>query len=121
MPAAHILNPQAVHSLVEELDAPFALNLIDAFLNDSPQQIRQIRQSLQKGDAEEVHRAAHTLKSHGDLFGLEEFGALCQKLEKITAAGELPADAAQIAEQVTEAHRLAQEALQELSRELAHD
>jgi CheY-like chemotaxis protein/HPt (histidine-containing phosphotransfer) domain-containing protein len=55
--------------------------LIDAFLEDAPTEIATLRSAVERGDAAEARRVAHTLKSNGATFGAQAFSELCRKLE----------------------------------------
>ncbi|MER7578130.1 Hpt domain-containing protein [Streptomyces sp. NPDC126514] len=121
MPAAQVMNQQTVVGLVEELDAAFTLELIETFLQDSPQLVRQIREGIQENDPGAVRRAAHTLKSNSVTFGLEQLAPLCQKLERLAAGGSLPQSAALASGEIEVAHRLAQDALLDIKQKLAEN
>ncbi|WP_432146571.1 Hpt domain-containing protein [Streptomyces sp. bgisy084] len=114
-----VLNPQVVHELVESLEAPFVIELVNMFLEDSPQLIDQIHQGVQDNETEQVHRAAHTLKSFSKTFGLEQLGSLCQELEKLSAHGELSEGTTSAAKDTEAAYRHARQALADLRQDLA--
>jgi PAS domain S-box-containing protein len=63
--------------------------LIDTFLEDSPVQLAALRDALERGDAGEAQRAAHTLKSNGATFGARAFAELCRSLETLCREGRL--------------------------------
>jgi PAS domain S-box-containing protein len=63
--------------------------LIDAFLEDAPTQIATLRGAVDRGDAAEVRRVAHTLNSNGATFGAHTFSELCRKLEALGRQGAL--------------------------------
>ncbi|MFL5959368.1 MAG: GAF domain-containing protein [Gaiellaceae bacterium] len=67
----------------------FLGEVIDAFLADAPELISTLRRSLGEQGAEELRRAAHTLKSNGATLGAEEFAELCRSLEQRAKAGQL--------------------------------
>jgi CheY-like chemotaxis protein len=73
----------------------FMAELVDTFLADAPSLLATLRRALEQGDADEVRRAAHTLKSNGATFGGEDFSELCRELEgrakdgRLAGAGEL--------------------------------
>jgi HPt (histidine-containing phosphotransfer) domain-containing protein len=48
-----------------------------------------LRRALEEGDAAEVRRAAHTLKSNGAMLGATEFAELCRMLEQQAKQGDL--------------------------------
>jgi HPt (histidine-containing phosphotransfer) domain-containing protein len=47
------------------------------------------RRGLQQGQAQEVRRAAHTLKSTGAAFGATRFSELSRSLESLAGSGTL--------------------------------
>jgi PAS domain S-box-containing protein len=63
--------------------------LIDAFLGDAPAEIATLRSALERGDAKEARRLAHTLKSNGATFGAQAFSELCRELEAVAQRGAL--------------------------------
>ena len=48
-----------------------------------------LRRSVDGKDADELRRAAHTLKSNGATLGAERFSALCRELEQRARDGDL--------------------------------
>jgi PAS domain S-box-containing protein len=65
--------------------------LLDAFLEDAPTQIAALRGAIERGDAEETRRAAHTLKSNAATFGAQSLSELCRELETLGRRGDLGA------------------------------
>ena len=63
--------------------------VIETFLADAPTLLGTLRRSLEEEDADELRRAAHTLKSNGLSFGVERFADLCQELEPRARSGTL--------------------------------
>jgi PAS domain S-box-containing protein len=63
--------------------------LVDAFLDDGAAQMKTLRAAVERDDAEEALRAAHTLKSNGATFGAQPFAELCRELEALGRSGEL--------------------------------
>jgi CheY-like chemotaxis protein len=57
--------------------------LIDAFLEDAPTEIAMLRSAIERGDADETRRLAHTLKSNAATFGARTLSDLCRKLEAL--------------------------------------
>jgi HPt (histidine-containing phosphotransfer) domain-containing protein len=55
--------------------------LIDAFLDDGPNMITQMRTAVASQDVESFRRNAHSLKSNANTFGATELGALAKELE----------------------------------------
>jgi histidine phosphotransfer protein HptB len=59
----------------------FIDELIDAFLEDSPNMIGSMRAALLKMDVEVFRRNAHSLKSNAQTFGATELAMLAKELE----------------------------------------
>jgi HPt (histidine-containing phosphotransfer) domain-containing protein len=87
----HALDPDAVRSLSELLggDHEALAELVDAFVDEAPRRLAELRQGADQGDAALAGRAAHTLKSNGLTFGAVEFASLCRRLEVAAGANEL--------------------------------
>ena len=66
--------------------------LVDAFVDEAPQRLAELRRGAEQGDAALAGRAAHTLKSNGLTFGAVELAALCRRLEVAAGEGELAAN-----------------------------
>ena len=76
------------------------------FFRDSPVLVAAARAGLGSGQTEEVHRAAHTLKSTANAFGAGRLASLCQALERLVAAGDLGPAPALVEEIATEYERV---------------
>jgi HPt (histidine-containing phosphotransfer) domain-containing protein len=59
----------------------FINELIDAFLDDAPIMIVNMRTAVAAQDVESFRRNAHSLKSNANTFGATELGALAKELE----------------------------------------
>jgi PAS domain S-box-containing protein len=70
-------------------DPTFVRELISTFLKDAPGLVGELRSSFERGDLEELRRAAHTLKSNGRTFGATRLAALSEELELSTKTGTL--------------------------------
>lgn len=81
------LDPSATRALSELLagDQEALAELVDAFLEEAPKQLAELRAS----DAAVAGRAAHTLKSNALTFGAVELASLCRRLEEAARAGTL--------------------------------
>lgn len=77
------LDPEAVRALTELLgdDREALAELVDAFLEEAPERLAELRRGAEQGDAALAGRAAHTLKSNGLTFGARELAAVCRTLE----------------------------------------
>lgn len=80
-------------SVLEELiattDEEFVNELIDAYLEDSPALIDEMKTALQKDDAASFRRAAHSLKSSSASLGALGLSEISKELEMIGKSGEL--------------------------------
>jgi HPt (histidine-containing phosphotransfer) domain-containing protein len=71
------------NSLKENTGAEFISELIDTFLEDTPDLIAQMRKALVKKDVESFRRAAHSIKSNAATFGASQLAALARELESM--------------------------------------
>ncbi len=70
-------------------DIDFAGGLINDFLEDAQELLGNISGAHEGGDAREMERAAHTLKSSSATFGATEASDLCKQLEAIGKSGNM--------------------------------
>ena len=59
----------------------FINELIDAFLDDAPDMLANMRSAFEAKDVESFRRNAHSLKSNANTFGAPELGQLAKELE----------------------------------------
>lgn len=90
----------------------FINELIDAFLDDAPKMIQQMRAALAAKDAESFRRNAHSLKSNANTFGAVELGALARELEMMGRENNL--DIGNRLEILTEAFTMVAQELREM-------
>ena len=83
------LDASVLQSLRELGGDDFLAEVIDTFRVEAPNLLATLRRSLVQADADELRRAAHTLKSNGATFGAEAFAELCRELEERARNGEL--------------------------------
>lgn len=65
------------------------IELIDAFLDDTPQLITELQMGLEHMDTKTLTRAAHSLKSNSADFGAFHLNGLCKDLESMGRTGSL--------------------------------
>jgi CheY-like chemotaxis protein/HPt (histidine-containing phosphotransfer) domain-containing protein len=70
-------------------DRTFVGELVGQFARDAPELVRAARVAAAAGDAAEVRRAAHTLKSNAGTFGASRLAAESRVLEEAAKEGEL--------------------------------
>jgi GAF domain-containing protein/CheY-like chemotaxis protein/HPt (histidine-containing phosphotransfer) domain-containing protein len=92
------VDASVLHRLAESMggDDAFVTELIEQFVTDSPALVAAARRGLEAGDADEVRRAAHTLKSNAATFGANELADRSSRLEAAAKAGGLDDGLAQI-------------------------
>jgi HPt (histidine-containing phosphotransfer) domain-containing protein len=98
-------------------DPATLVELLDAFLEDSPGLIEQMRLGLAAGDIQGVQRAAHSLKSNSLSFGGRRLADASRELEMVAKSGTLEGAAPKLATVETE-YTLLQPKLMELKNEL---
>ena len=93
-----VLDPDAVHALTALVgdDIEALAELVDAFVEEAPGRLAELRRGAEEGDPALARRAAHTLKSNALTFGALELAALCRRLETAAADGELAGSRPQI-------------------------
>lgn len=84
-----VIDNHTLHQLIESTDLEFVKELAAAFLDDSPDQIQNMRQSLQKREMGSFVRAAHSLKSTSASFGATRLSAQARDLEDQGRTGDL--------------------------------
>nr|WP_316643777.1 Hpt domain-containing protein [uncultured Roseateles sp.] len=77
-----VIDRQIYAELQETAGAEFVTELVQAFLEDAPVQLRALARAAEAGDALALRRAAHTLKSNGNTFGAIAFADLARALEQ---------------------------------------
>lgn len=76
-----IIDKATFEELKQMSGADFINELIDAFLDDAPNMIENMRTALETKDVESFRRNAHSLKSNANTFGAMELGLLAKELE----------------------------------------
>src|SRR5262245_63778807 len=110
------LDAAALDALRELGGDEFLTEVIDTFLADAPELLAALRTSADAHDADELRRAAHTLKSNGATLGAEEFAELCRTLEQRAKNGELEG-ASELVNRIEQEYRPLAEALSTLRSE----
>ena len=80
---------QTYNILKESTGADFIGELVDAFLDDAPALIAQMKSALADKNAEAFRRAAHSMKSNAATFGAMELSALAKELENLARENNL--------------------------------
>ena len=64
-------------------DPGLLTELIDLFLTDAPERVREVEKGLATGDIKLVERAAHTLKSSSANIGALTLSSICKRIEEL--------------------------------------
>ena len=72
--------------------AEFVIELVDAFAEEAPTLLAELRNAVAAGSADRFRRAAHSLKSNSHTFGALRMGELARSLE----LGGLPTEASAV-------------------------
>lgn len=90
-PADSVIDYNVLSELVVMLgnDLEFASGLIKDFLEDGAELMESIRSAQEEGDASELERAAHTLKSSSATFGALAASEICKEIEEYGHKGEI--------------------------------
>jgi HPt (histidine-containing phosphotransfer) domain-containing protein len=71
---------QGLRDLGGDDEPGLVLELIDIFLEDAPQRMKDITEGLASGDLGRVERGAHTLKSSSANIGALKLSDLCRRI-----------------------------------------
>jgi CheY-like chemotaxis protein len=112
------LEASALQSLRDLGGAEFLAEVVSVFLADAPALIASLRSSLDQGDAEELRRAAHTLKSNGLTLGATAFAELSRTIEQSAKDGRFDG-VPPLVDRVEREYRTLQPALASLGSESA--
>ncbi|MCO6451638.1 MAG: Hpt domain-containing protein [Caldilineales bacterium] len=110
MSNATIIDEATLDALAEMADAEFVGELIDAFCEETPRQITELRAALADGDVEVFRRTAHTIKSTSATLGAPDFAKQAKALEDIGRAGDL-SDAGDQVDRLAESYPQIEQAL----------
>ncbi len=84
-----IIDPEEWTAFTSMAEPAILIELIDAYLDDSPNLIKQMHSGLAAGDIEFVRRAAHSLKSNSASFGGKRLSDASRELEMVANGGTL--------------------------------
>ncbi len=86
-----IIDRTVLESLLQSVqgDREFLAELAQDYYDNSAQLLAQAEQCLAEGNASELRRAVHSLKSNSASFGATELARMCKDLELLSSAGRL--------------------------------
>jgi PAS domain S-box-containing protein len=106
-PRAGVLDSAALeHLRLTAGDSAFVDELVDTFLREAP----KLLETLRGVEAQELRRAAHTLKSNAEVFGATRLAELCRELEAMAKAGAV-AGAAELLPRIDDEYARVERAL----------
>ena len=114
------MNPPSVidlptfEALKEAMGADYLPDLVQAYFDETPQQLSKLQDALAKQDCNAFRQAAHSIKSTSNSFGALNFGADAKELEMMGREARLE-DAAAKVEALVSAYDLVRKALEDLS------
>ncbi len=85
----HEIDVSTFDELKQTAGKDFIGELVDAFLDEAPGLIAQLRSAQASGDVEAFRRAAHSLKSNGATFGAIKLSQQARELELLGKRGQL--------------------------------
>ncbi len=111
--AESIIDNNIFAELKETMGADFIGELIDTFLQETPQLVDELCGALAAQDADLFRRTAHSIKSSTAAFGAVELSSHARELEMMGKAGDLSGADPKV-EQLKSDFEQAQKALVEL-------
>jgi len=112
----NLIDKEAWERMKSMTGPAFLVELIDVFMKDSPELIKQMRSGLPENDIERVRRAAHSLKSNSASFGADRLAAAARELEMMAKSGSMDGAESKLSEVEAEYAQLLP-LLEELKRE----
>jgi signal transduction histidine kinase/HPt (histidine-containing phosphotransfer) domain-containing protein len=82
------LDDAVLRHLASVIGGPDTREVIDAYLEDAPQRLADLRRGLAQDDYALAHRAVHTLKSTAASLGALRFAGFCGELEELARSRE---------------------------------
>ena len=89
MPEVGVIDRATLNNLLVTVgdDLEFFDDLLATFFDDAPKLLADMRQARETGRAEELRRAAHSLKSNSANFGATTLAGMCKELEDLGKDG----------------------------------
>ncbi|HVQ39076.1 MAG TPA: PAS domain S-box protein, partial [Pyrinomonadaceae bacterium] len=110
---AQVLNE--LRALQDEGDPNILAEMIGMYLEDSPGQVIQIREAIERADAPGLVKSAHGLKGSCASLGARALWSLCDELEQLGLSGDVQSPARLLPSLQTEADRVTSSLNRELT------
>jgi two-component system, sensor histidine kinase and response regulator len=65
--------------------------IVDLFIDDVPLRLDELRQAVERGEAQKVEETAHMLKGGSGYMGAVQMAEICARIQELGASGELSA------------------------------
>ena len=79
--ADKLIDDAVFDELMTDTGAEFVDELVTTFLEEAPGMIAELKQALSEQDVDGFRRAAHSIKSNANVFGLAGLGELARDME----------------------------------------
>ncbi len=115
------MSPQSVidfptfEALKEAMGEDFIGEILQTYLEETPQLLDRLLQALEKQDCEGFRQAAHSIKSTSNSVGALDFGTAAKDLEMMGRAGNLEGAPGKV-EALVASYAAVRQALEELNR-----
>jgi HPt (histidine-containing phosphotransfer) domain-containing protein len=113
-----LIDKDVFDELVNMVGADFIGELIDTFLEESPQLISTLTESLASADTDGFRRAAHSLKSNSATFGAMKLSEIAKELELMAKNNQIDQAGSKI-DQLVSQHTPVESKLREVRNEYA--
>jgi HPt (histidine-containing phosphotransfer) domain-containing protein len=114
MNAKSVIDIPTFETLKDAMGADYILEVVQVYLEETPQLLSDLRQALEKQDCETFRRSAHSIKSTSNSFGALQLGAQARELEMMGREGKLEGAAPKVKALETD-YLVVKQALEELS------
>lgn len=95
-----VINPLTLEALQANAGADFVVKLVEAFAQEAPALLAELRTAAAVNDVERFETAAHALKSNGVTFGATRLAEMARRLEwagRVAGNGDLDELTAELA------------------------
>ena len=89
MPDNEVLSPAVLNRMRREMKGRNLAWIIDLFISELPNYIRELQQAITNGDGETLYLVAHKFKGACSNLGAKSMVELCKHLETLGRNGEL--------------------------------
>ncbi len=108
---------ETISTLASELGSDSVIELIQAYLADTPDRLQELQELLATGNQSSLRRAAHSIKGSSSIFGIDAVEKSAHALEMAAAQNQVASQASlyeQLCAHYAEAKRLLEQTLEEL-------